>query len=182
MLRTDYRNDVIDVSVNERRKYRLFYNQDGTVSLEDATQYTQTGSVFGAGDINATNEKVNELDAGIGIDTRYNAETDNVEWSERGADTWHPFKKSGALKIQSDVTTGNKTKTFVNTVKGSVLTVDLRNGGSITCTVSKDGSQIERLTGNTINKEYTDLDEGTYTVTVSASGSWYTSAAHLISM
>lgn len=44
----------------EKRKYRLIDNGDGTYLLEDVTDYTQTGSDFGAGQINATNQAVNE--------------------------------------------------------------------------------------------------------------------------
>ena len=43
-----------------KRRYNLIQNDDGTYSLEDVTEYTQTGSDFGAGQINATNQAVNE--------------------------------------------------------------------------------------------------------------------------
>lgn len=65
MLKTDYKNDELDTSTNEKRKYNMINNDDGTVSLEDVTTYTQTGDVFGAQDINATNEIVNEHDTAI---------------------------------------------------------------------------------------------------------------------
>ena len=55
-LKTDYKNDKFSGA----RKYRKTDNDDGTISLEDVTVYEETGDVFGAADINATNEAVNK--------------------------------------------------------------------------------------------------------------------------
>lgn len=60
-LKTTYQDDVLDTSVNEKRKYNMIQNADGTVSFEDVTTYSQIGDSFGAADINSTNEKVNEV-------------------------------------------------------------------------------------------------------------------------
>ena len=62
-LKTDYRDDVLDVSANTKRIFNLV-DQDGNivatnVSIQDVTKYTQEGDTFGAADINATNEAVN---------------------------------------------------------------------------------------------------------------------------
>lgn len=57
MLKTDYKDDVYSGD----RKYQETQNADGTVSLEDVTEYTQEGDIFGASDANATNEAVNDL-------------------------------------------------------------------------------------------------------------------------
>ena len=59
-LKTNYKDDVLDTSKNEKRKFRMIQNDDGTVSFDDATKYTQQGDTFGAADINATNAKINE--------------------------------------------------------------------------------------------------------------------------
>lgn len=59
-LKTNYKDDVLDASKNEKRKFRMIQNDDGTVSFDDATEYTQQGDAFGAADINATNAKINE--------------------------------------------------------------------------------------------------------------------------
>ncbi len=56
-LRTDYKNAVF----SGKRKYHLIENEDGTVSLLDATQYSQTGDRFGAKDVNAIGTAVNGL-------------------------------------------------------------------------------------------------------------------------
>lgn len=60
-LRTNYKDDVLDASVNEKRKYNMIQNADGTVSFDDVTTYTQNGDSFGAKDVNDTNTAVNEL-------------------------------------------------------------------------------------------------------------------------
>lgn len=59
-LPTNFKDDILDPSMSGKRKYRLIDNGDGTVSFEDVTTYTQAGSDFGAGQINATNQAVNE--------------------------------------------------------------------------------------------------------------------------
>lgn len=51
-LKTDYKDDVLDTSVNTVRKYNMIQNDDGTVSFEDVTEYLQTGDSFGAQEMN----------------------------------------------------------------------------------------------------------------------------------
>ena len=55
-LKTDYKD-----AMYERRKFRMENNSDGTVSLIDATSYTQEGTSFGANDVNAITKSVNAL-------------------------------------------------------------------------------------------------------------------------
>lgn len=63
MLKTDYQDDLYD----GQRRYRQIQNQDGTVTLTDATTYTQKGDRYGANDINATNEEVNRITRGLPV-------------------------------------------------------------------------------------------------------------------
>ena len=60
VLPVNFKDDILASSMGGKRRYNLIQNSDGTYSLEDATEYTQTGSDFGAGQINATNQAVNE--------------------------------------------------------------------------------------------------------------------------
>lgn len=55
-LKTDYKD-----AMYERRKFRMENSGDGTVSLIDATSYTQEGTPFGANDVNAITKSVNAL-------------------------------------------------------------------------------------------------------------------------
>ena len=64
-LKTNYVDDVLDTSVNVKRKYNMIQNVDGTVSFDDVTTYTQNGDSFGAKDINDTNTAVNELNSNL---------------------------------------------------------------------------------------------------------------------
>ena len=59
-LPTNFKDDILASSMGGKRRFNLIQNDDGTYSLEDVTEYTQTGSDFGAGQINATNQAVNE--------------------------------------------------------------------------------------------------------------------------
>ena len=58
-LPTNLKDDILDSSVNTRRKYRMIENPDGTVEFEDVTEYSQVGDEYGAGLINETNKQVN---------------------------------------------------------------------------------------------------------------------------
>lgn len=58
-LKEDYIDDVLDTSVNTKRKFNMITNEDGTISLEDVTVYSKNGDNFGAKDINETNIQVN---------------------------------------------------------------------------------------------------------------------------
>lgn len=58
-LPVNFKDDILDPSMDGKRRYRIIKNSDDTVSLEDVTDYTQVGSNFGAAQINATNANVN---------------------------------------------------------------------------------------------------------------------------
>lgn len=60
ILATDFKDDIMQESMNGKRRYRMVNNSDGTVSFEDVTDYQQVGNSYGAGQINATNEAVNQ--------------------------------------------------------------------------------------------------------------------------
>lgn len=60
-LPVNFKDDVIDTSVSDKRRYNLITNSDGTTSLEDVTTYEQIGSNFGAEQVNQTNGTVNSL-------------------------------------------------------------------------------------------------------------------------
>lgn len=76
-LKITYKDDILDTSVNERRKYQMIQNEDGTVSFVDVTEYSQEGDSFGSLDINATNLAINELNSNL----EYHIE-DTITFSE----------------------------------------------------------------------------------------------------
>lgn len=58
-LSTNFKDDIPTIAMNKKRKYRKTSNADGTICLEDVTDYLQLGSDFIAADINATNTAIN---------------------------------------------------------------------------------------------------------------------------
>ena len=59
-LKTDYKDDVLDTSVNEKRKWIITENGDGTVTIADATTYLQVGDLLGSADLNAITLAIKE--------------------------------------------------------------------------------------------------------------------------
>lgn len=60
-LPVDFKDDILNTGVNQKRKYQQTYNSDGSVSFEDVTAYQQKGSNFGAQEVNETNGAVNNI-------------------------------------------------------------------------------------------------------------------------
>lgn len=58
-LPVNFKDDILKENMNGKRRFNMIQNSDGTVSFDDMTDYTQVGSTFGAAQINATNEAVN---------------------------------------------------------------------------------------------------------------------------
>lgn len=53
------KNDYKDYSFTDSRKYKITNNSDGTVSIQDVTDYEEIGDSFGAADINAITSMIN---------------------------------------------------------------------------------------------------------------------------
>ncbi len=60
VLPVNFQDDILNSSMGGKRRYNVINNPDGTISLEDVTEYDQVGSDFGQAQINATNMAVNE--------------------------------------------------------------------------------------------------------------------------
>lgn len=85
-LQVDFKDDVLQAAMAGKRKYRVIQNEDGTISLEDVTEYSQVGSNFGASKMNATNMAVNEsLDKNKVIDSLSDIEANEVPGYAAGA-------------------------------------------------------------------------------------------------
>ena len=72
-LKTDYKDDVLDLTQNANRKFQEIENQDGSISFNDVTVYEQDGDEFGAADVNAITRALTDTTHGVsfqfGIDT-----------------------------------------------------------------------------------------------------------------
>ena len=67
-LKDNYKDDVLNTSVNTRRKFRMIKNPDGTVSFEDVTEYAQIGDELSADDINMITSAINDYITNAEID------------------------------------------------------------------------------------------------------------------
>lgn len=77
-LRTDYKDDILDLTQNTQRKYRMITNDDGTVSFEDVTDYLQVGDSFGSADVNAITEYIQKNLAYKNITDKFTADTSKI--------------------------------------------------------------------------------------------------------
>lgn len=59
-LKTNYKDDVLDIAENVNRKFNMIENEDNSVSFEDVSVYSQTGDEISALDMNATNTQINK--------------------------------------------------------------------------------------------------------------------------
>lgn len=66
-LSTGFKDDILNESVNKNRKYHMTHNDDGTVSFVDVTSYSQTGSEYGAAEVNEERQAINELNSALAL-------------------------------------------------------------------------------------------------------------------
>ena len=133
-LKTNYKDDVLDTSKNEKRKFRMIQNDDGTVSFEDASEYTQEGDPFGSADINATNGKVNEINESL-------------------------IKKQDA---STAITTSNISSQNVNSVGGSTIN-DIHTDAQKRAETRQEKLIMELYTAST-NTNYAIVNKEGYTL------------------
>ena len=133
-LSTNYMDDILAESMNGKRKYRIT-RADGSfeeVTLEDISEYEQIGSVFGAGDINRTNQAVNDkFDSGDVVDPM---------------ETTVPGFAADALAVKNQFNEQNKK--FDNTISSETITIPENDMYIAPC----DG--MVNISGNTSNTQY----------------------------
>lgn len=61
VLKTDYKDDILNTNQNTARKYKMTTDSNGYVSFEDVSSYSQTGDLFGAKQLNETNAELNKF-------------------------------------------------------------------------------------------------------------------------
>ena len=60
VLPTNFMDDILNESMNGKRRWTIKQNDDGTYTLEDATTYDQLGNTFGQAQVNEMNKAINE--------------------------------------------------------------------------------------------------------------------------
>lgn len=109
-LKTNYKDDVF----TGNRKYKQTSNSDGSISLEDTTEYTQEGDIFAAKDINDTNTAVNANAKAI-ADL-----TPKVNTNASSIDTLKTSKQDKAIK--ATITLGTSWSSLTQSVSVSGIT------------------------------------------------------------
>lgn len=154
-LPVNFKDDILKENMNGKRRFNMIQNSDGTVSFEDVTDYTQVGSTFGAAQINATNEAVNNAaDASKIIDSLDTIKANTQAGYMAGALAVKELNSN--LSNLIGTMDGSSTVTF--TYKKSnkyIMIVSTGNG-----TYAKDYCAIIDLTTKTINGKIYDNGQG----------------------
>lgn len=80
-LRTNFTDDVLNTSVNTNIRYIESDNGDGTISLIDATSYTNTGDQLNAGVLNSIGTVVNAIGSQVTSNiTDITANASHITW------------------------------------------------------------------------------------------------------
>lgn len=86
VLPVNFQDDVLNASMNGKRRYMLLQQDDGSYILNDVTNYDTEGSTFGAAQINATNQAVNQsVDKDDVLNTSEEVEANSDEKKVTGA-------------------------------------------------------------------------------------------------
>lgn len=155
VLPVNFKDDLLAESMNGKRKYRMIDNDDGTISLEDVSEYLQTGSTFGAGQINSTNQAVNDsVDKDKVLKTleEVSASTDSDAVVGRGA-VAELNQNMGNCKFSSDANGAYVTYTANgSTVKKKLGEVQRTYLGSVgTSATTVDCTKIDGYKDLTVN-------------------------------
>lgn len=93
-LKTDYQDDILDLTQNSQRCFEEIINTDGSKSFRDVTAYEREGNNYGSSVINVQNEAINELhDSSTQMGETINELHDNLTASD---DLTFKFTKSGS--------------------------------------------------------------------------------------
>lgn len=95
-LSTDFQDDVLNTSANTKRKYQMTENGDGTVSFDDVTSYSQTGSDYGAKEIIEEREAINQMGGYQIIWRRY------IDFSQSAVPSLGTTTINGTFTLEND--------------------------------------------------------------------------------
>lgn len=77
-MKTDWKEDILAPSMDGKRRYHIYENEDASISLIDSTEYDQVGDVFGATELNQI---------GVEINTAVDMLTDAVQSAQASAES-----------------------------------------------------------------------------------------------
>lgn len=118
-LKTNYKDDVF----TGNRKYKQTSNSDGSISLEDTTEYTQEGDIFAAKDINDTNTAVNANATSItNLATKVDTNATNISTNTSSINSLKSSKQDKAIK--ATITLGTSWSSLTQSVSVSGITAN----------------------------------------------------------
>lgn len=143
-LPVNYKDDILNSTMDGKRRYRMITNSDGTVSFEDVTTYDQVGSNFGAAQLNAANTAVNaSADSNKIIDDLSTIAANTQEGYMAGALAVKELNQSlGKVLVTSGVYELNHTYGCGYYKNGNVVTVTVSFGNK---TIPQSGITIGTL-------------------------------------
>ena len=129
-LPTNYVDDVLNESMDGKRRYNMIPNADGSTSLEDVTAYDQVGSNFGASNLNTMNQAINDsFDKNKMLKTK----------SELNAVTQEGYGVDATLVKEVNNTLGGITQFIVDNSTGQITGYKTEIGGADTVFPFKSG-------------------------------------------
>lgn len=169
-LKTDYQ----DYTYIGNKKFNLINNSDGTISLEDVTDYEIEGDDFGANDINATNQRVNEMNAiGVYIGTCTDEELDQAISSSNDTSMVVPKDKDNNI---SDFKLPRYEKLKYDIVIGMPVETGIKKMGKNEYCVAYHFTNINAINTyskplgfNLVDKIITSID----VINLATSGAWF---------
>lgn len=177
-LPTNYKDDILNSSMNGKRRYQEIPNSDGTISLEDKTTYDQTGTNFGASQVNEMNRNINEsADSGRIIDSLSSVMTNTQQkyiagalalkevnnslagikfhkngdgsYSYYGADgSLIPFRKSNSVEVTNSVYYRETTENYPVSLNTSLVVPSGTTFGILAITINAYFIGNSEITGN----------------------------------
>lgn len=176
-LPTNFVDDILAPSMNQKRKFTITAIGDGTYEIEDVTDYTQTGSDFGAGQINTTNQAVNEsCDKADVIDSLDDIVANQASGKIAGAKAVAELNGNIGIKIvdilYADLSypVGDTPQT-IHTCSGTVTSQKDLTGCKFACSfvngnyVSPQANPVVNLSGKStlnISQMYRNISDGTH--------------------
>lgn len=148
VLPTNFMDDILNESMNGKRRWTITRNDDGTYTLEDATTYDQLGNTFGQAQVNEMNKAINEsVDQARVIDDYKTLAAVNQEGFVSGAKPVAQLISDLDVGSDSGMTIGSMVKAIYDKVINSAAISGHLRGGR-----SRGGSGTGEVTFNNIKK------------------------------
>lgn len=131
-LPVNFKDDILKQNMNGKRRFKIIQNSDGTVSFDDVTDYAQVGSTFGAAQINATNEAVNNAADASKI-------MDDLETIKANTQSGYIAGALAVKALSSNLKSNEITKISGNTINGGATLQEM-------CVLNCEGKSVIEFT------------------------------------